>query len=176
MKKVFAFLLSLTMISILVTPTLAFKIPEIKIDFRLSKSVFDEWFAEHPLPDINIPEPSKPETPAPAPVKLATPVITKATYTHKSTYAPTVKRLLKILWDAVENADSYEVLITKADGVTITYTADENLLYLTDVECPKVYVHETDSWTAATVCVRAVAGETVSEWSESVSIGCNAIH
>lgn len=41
--------------------------------------------------------------------------------------------------------------------------------------CPKVYVAETSTWTAATVRVRALAGDDASSWSETAKISCNAL-
>ena len=62
---------------------------------------------------------------------------------------------LIIRWNKVENAKSYEIQITKADGTILNYTEDTTSL-IDRGECPKVYIEKTHTWTAAEVKVRAV--------------------
>lgn len=106
---------------------------------------------------------------------LPAPEITKATYCHKNAAYSGFDNHLQILWDAVDGAESYEVEITKADGTVDTYTTSGSCLYIA-ADCPKVYVAETSTWTAATVRVRAVTGDDAGAWSEAEKISCNAIH
>lgn len=121
-------------------------------------------------PEPTEPEPTEPEAPA-----LGVPTVTTAKYVHKTPYYG-MKAHLAISWEAVEGAESYEVLITKADGETITYTTDSTSLYDTAAKCPRVYIEETSTWASASVQVRAVAGDVYSEWSEAKKIGCDTIH
>lgn len=103
------------------------------------------------------------------------PVVTESRFYHKGATA-SLKNRLQVRWDAVEGADSYEVEVIKADGTTAVYAASTNLLLLKNAACPKVYVEGTSAWKAATVRVRAVAGDTVGAWSAAATIGCDSIH
>lgn len=106
-----------------------------------------------------------------APVtEVVTPTISNARYYHSKS------ERLQIEWSSVENADSYVVLIVKANGEIETYTTTENLLYLTTATCPKVYIEDTLTWAAATVRVMAVIGTNVGDWSDPVQIGCDKLH
>lgn len=100
----------------------------------------------------------------------STPTISNARYYHSNLTR------LQIEWTPVENADSYVVLIIKANGEITTYTTTETMLYLTSAECPKVYIEDTRTWAAATVRVMAVTGTNVSNWSAGVKIGCDMLH
>ena len=88
---------------------------------------------------------------------------------------------LQLVWDEVDGAERYEAEITKADGSSKIYAADTPCLLIKAgsddfiTGCPKVYVAETSTWTAATVRVRALAGDDVSNWSETAKISCNAL-
>ena len=135
-------------------------ISDIKFDikFKLPDGFWDKWFEEHPVPEL----------------KTNTPVISTAKYVHGSSRYN--RSRLEIRWSEIYGADSYEVEITKADGSKQMYVSEDNLLYRSDVECPKVYIEETDAWVAATVRVRAVDGYMKSQWSEPVKISCNTLH
>ena len=100
------------------------------------------------------------------------PVITESRYFHATRW---VKGHLNIQWDAIEGAEGYEVLITKADGETISYTTDKNTLYQV-CGCPRVYIEKTSTWASAKVVVRAIFSNCVSPWSEESAIGCNMLH
>ena len=106
---------------------------------------------------------------------LAAPAITESKFCHSATVA-SLKNRLQIKWDAVDGAESYEIEVIKADGTITTYTATTNSLMVKNSACPTVYVEKTSTWTAATVRVRAVAGDAVGEWSGAAKIGCDAIH
>lgn len=108
-------------------------------------------------------------------VTLEAPVVTEARFYHKGAVA-SLKNRLQIRWDAVEGAEGYEIEVVKADGSTAVYTAGTNLLLVKNAACPKVYVEDTSTWKAATVRVRAVAGDTVGAWSAAATIGCDSIH
>lgn len=128
------------------------------------------WWEHIPGLQPTEPEPTEPEAPA-----LGVPTVTTAKYVHKTPYYG-MKAHLEISWEAVEGAESYEVLITKADGETITYTTDGTSLYDTAAKCPRVYIEETSTWASASVQIRAAAGDVYSEWSEAKKIGCDTIH
>lgn len=179
MKKITILALVLLLVSVLaipaaaVTPSLKppnIEIPDLNPEFNITipKSFWDKWFKDHPI----IPKPTEPEETEPA-LELSAPEITTSKYVHASRY---VKAYLKVEWTEVEGAEGYEILITKADGETISYEAESNTLYLNNVECPRVYIEKTSTWAAADVQVRAVCGEVVSEWSQSKKISCNKLH
>ena len=128
------------------------------------------WWEHIPGLQPTEPEPTEPELPA-----LGVPTVTTAKYVHKTPYY-VMKAHLEISWEAVEGAESYEVLMTKADGETITYTTDGTILYDTAAKCPRVYIEETSTWASASVQIRAVAGDVYGEWSEAKKIGCDTIH
>lgn len=104
---------------------------------------------------------------------LPAPTITEAKYIHAKLYSPA---RLKINWTTVEDAESYEVRITKADGKVINYTTEEPEIFDKESECLKVYIEKTHTLTAATVQVRAVSGDTAGAWSEPKKISCNSLH
>ena len=66
--------------------------------------------------------------------------------------------------------------MTKADGEVLTYTSTSATLMVKNAQCPKVYVEDTSTWTAAVVRVRAVTDDAVGDWSEGKKIGCDMIH
>lgn len=163
-------LCSLSIPAYAVTPS--FNIPNItipdisdNIKIELPDNFWDNWFKDHPIKlpdDFEI-------------LILDTPVISNAKYVHKTPYYGMSKHL-EISWNEIENAESYEVLITKADGTTLTYNVTTNLIYDKNAECPKIYIESKSTWTSASVKVRAVKGNTYSNWSESVKIGCDMLH
>lgn len=133
------------------------------------------WWEHIPGLQPTEPEPTEPETTEPEAPALGVPTVTTAKYVHKTPYYG-MKAHLEISWEAVEGAESYEVLITKADGETITYTTDGTSLYDTAAKCPRVYIEETSTWASASVQIRAAAGDVYGEWSEAKKIGCDTIH
>lgn len=143
------------------------KISDVNVHVELPSGFWDEYFEDHP---IELPEITETAT-------LDTPVITKSTYSHNAVLSNT----LQLVWDEVDGAESYEVEITKADGSSKIYAADTPCLLIKAgsddfiTGCPKVYVAETSTWTAATVSVRALAGDDASSWSETAKISCNAL-
>lgn len=182
MKKFIAIAFALMLVVCMTVPAYAatpsLTIPSIKIPnisgsvkIDIPDSVFDNWFKNHP---IELPESTEAEEPeaTESEVELAVPEITKAKYVHGKQYAAR----LEIVWTEVENAEKYEVLITKVDGDTVAYTVEDVRVYDRNAECPKVYVEETSTWTAAEVQVRAVCGDNYGEWSEAVKISCNKLH
>lgn len=168
MKKLSTFLLAALMMCTLAVSACAY-------DARSIRSAnWLDWWAKH---TITLPEISEPEIPPKTENALTTPVITKSTYSHNAVLSNT----LQLVWDEVDGAESYEVEITKADGSSKIYAADTPCLLIKAgsddfiTGCPKVYVAETSTWTAATVSVRALAGGDASSWSETAKISCNAL-
>lgn len=107
--------------------------------------------------------------------KIGIPEISEARYCHKGAYTSLANRL-QVKWSEVEDADAYEVEIRKADNTIETYTVTSNSLFLKNTSCPRVYIEKDNTWAAATVRVRAIVGDATGDWSESVKIGCDAIH
>lgn len=187
MKRIITFLFALMMIFALATPALAVtpplrapdlpKVPEFKFEFKFPDGFWDKYWDEHPLPDIEIPESTEAEPEEtesketePEVTELEAPVIIKSQFYHGR------YQKLWIEWDAVEGAESYEVLITKADGETNEYTTESTIVYDSGAQCPRVYIDEKSTWASATVKVRAVCGDVVSEWSKEKKIGCDMLH
>lgn len=181
MKKITVFLVALCLIVCMTVPVFAVtpplnapdmpEIPEIKVNFKLPDGFWDKWFAGHPIrlpDDFEIQEPT--EATEPEVIVLGVPAITEARYYHRG-----IKRL-QIRWDAVDGAESYEVEVTKADGTIDVYTTNSAMLFLKNVECPKVYIEETRTCAAASVKVRAVCGDSVGDWSEAKKVGCDMRH
>ena len=171
MRKLFALLLvmaialCMAVTAYAVTPTIkvpGVKIPDIKVpEVKLSDSFWDKYFQDHPI-----------TIPAPADDDIGVPEITNAHYTHgRSAYAPSY---LQIEWTAVEGAEKYEVLITLANGETITYLETDTSVYDADVACPQSY--KGDNGHIAYVKVRAIIGDRHGAWSAEDTISCNALH
>lgn len=171
MRKLFALILAVILAICMavsvsaVTPTIkvpGVKIPTIKVpEVKLSDSFWDKYFDDHPI-----------TIPAPADDAIGVPEITDAHYTHvRSAYAPSY---LQIEWTAVEGAEKYEVLITLANGETITYLETDTSVYDADVACPQSYSGENGH--IAYVKVRAIIGGRNGAWSAEDTISCNAFH
>lgn len=172
MKKIIVSIVAICLIACViafpayaVTPTIkvpSIKVPAIKVpEVKISQSFWDKWFAEHP---IVITEASE--------LALGIPEITNAHYTHsRSAYTPSN---LKIEWTAVDGAERYEVLITLANGETITYTETDTSVFDSDIVCPQLVNSNNNH--IAHVKVRAVVGDVYGEWSAEDTISCNAFH
>ena len=156
MRKIFVIVLALLMVLTIAVPVFACDgaIPE---RWRNWWGFF--WWYDY--------TPDEPEATEAA--TIGVPDITEARYYHGK-YSR-----LQICWKDVENAESYDVEITKADGTVMEYRTDSTTLILW-CECPAIYVEETATWAAATVRVRAVCGDTVGEWNEGGKIGCDSLH
>lgn len=100
---------------------------------------------------------------------LDTPEITECRYIHGKAFYD--KNRLQIRWDEVEDATSYEIVVTKKDGDKHTYTSNYNSLI---VEKGKDKFM-TDCVMGGTVKVRAVKddGAMYSLWTEEDTIACN---
>lgn len=157
MKRIFTAILSLALLATLFLPACA---------WDGSFPVWDWWRSWQPAAEEPAPE---------EPDALPAPEITKATYCHKNAAYSGLDNRLWIEWGDVEGADSYDVEITKADGTVETYTTSGPCLY-EKMDCPKVYVAETSTWESATVRVRVLSSDDTSDWSDSVTISCNAFH
>ena len=171
MKKILAIITVLFIVAAIAIPTYAvtptIKVPSIKVpaikvpEVKISDSFWDKWFEEHPI-----------TIPAPADDDIGVPEITNAHYTHgRSAYAPSY---LQIDWTAVDGAEKYDVVITLANGETITYVETSTSVYDADVVCPQSY--KGDNGHIAHVKVRAVVGDVYGEWSAEDTISCNAFH
>ena len=171
MKKLFAFISVLLIMAAIAIPTYAvtptIKVPSVKIpaikvpEVKLPDSFWDKYFQDHPI-----------TIPAPADDDIGIPEITNAHYTHsRSVYAPSY---LQIDWTAVDGAEKYEVLITIANGETITYVETSTSVYDADVVCPQSY--KGGNGHIAYVKVRAIIGERHGAWSAEDTISCNALH
>lgn len=171
MKKILAIITMLFIVAAIAIPTyavtptikvLSVKIPDIKApEIKISDSFWDKWFDEHPIVIPEAPE-----------LALGIPEITNAHYTHsRSAYTPSN---LKIEWTAVDGAERYEVLITLANGETITYTETDTSVFDSDIVCPQLVNSNNDH--IAHVKVRAVVGDVYGEWSAEDTISCNAFH
>lgn len=179
---VLAIVMSMAVTAYAVTPSIGVpnlpEVPEIKVDVKLSDDFWDSWFKDHPIklpggseePEVTKPVETEPEETKPVVTELEAPCVTEARYYHSGNVR------LQIQWDDVENAEHYVVLIVKADGEVNTYVVDDNVLYMKDTGCPKVYIDETSTWSAATVRVMAVTCNVISEWSEFEKIGCDMLH
>lgn len=167
MKKLFAIILAVLLIATMIIPAAACTetpaAPSFQDWSELWKGWAEEWYkkVEEYIPDCWEP--------------LGVPEVTTAKYVHKTPYFG-MRAHLEISWEEVEGAESYEVLITKADGETITYTTEGTSVYDTSATCPRVYIEATDTWASASVQIRAMKGDTVGEWSEAKKIGCDMLH
>lgn len=104
--------------------------------------------------------------------KLETPQITDASYRHNGVYS-FLPDHLRVHWSEVEGADHYEVLVTKKDGTSKTYTESvpSLLRYGKDDEFLAKCI------AGGTVSVRAVdKSGNVSEWSDPKEISHNQMH
>lgn len=165
MKKIIAMLLTLMLVLSMAVPVQACTEEKTQLPSCWQWWEWPGWWWNR-TPDETTP--TEPEQ-----VELGVPEITEGRYYHSPVYGDPY---FQIRWDAAENAERYEVEIVKADGTREVYTANTNILLLRDYDCPVVYVAETSTWTAPTVRVRAMAGDTYSEWSEAKKAGCDSLH
>ena len=143
MKKLFAIIFALLIVTAIavpasaVTPTIkvpSTNIPDFEVHVEIPQSFWDKWFADHPITIPESTEPTEPVETEPESTELGVPVITNAHYTHgRAIYIPSN---LRIEWTEVEGAENYEVLITLANGETITYMETDTEVYDTKVDCP----------------------------------------
>lgn len=165
MKKVLTIIMALAIAMSLAVPAFAYD-GSTAATTKSWTSWWDHW---------KNPTPSEPTTPSEPEAEIGVPSITEARFYH-SGYVASLKNRLQISWNAVDEADSYEIEVLKADGSTATYTSSSTTLMVKNSTCPKVYVEDTSTWTSATVRVRAISGDTLGDWSEVVKIGCDKIH
>ena len=120
-------------------------------------------------------EPEVPEESETPEIELETTEITHSKFTHQCPYYGSHPNL-RIRWNAVEDAESYEVEIVKGDGTVNVYTSTNENFYSEKVDCPRAYNEKTHTWEAASVRVRAKAGDKVGNWSETKKISCDMLH
>lgn len=97
--------------------------------------------------------------------------VTQALYYHTTAFYSRTR--LQVRWDTVEDADSYEVLVTAKDGTSKTFTTSNTSLF--------VYKGDDDfvenCLRSGTVQVRACSDDgAYGEWSEASTIKCNSLH
>ena len=188
MKKINKLIIAVLLVFAMTVPTFAATKTYGNYNYKYwqeySKKYYDAWKNykntwSNKFPELNKDFVTQPELEEEKPVEeeiiLEAPTITEAGYKHQCPYYGMHPELI-IRWNKVENAKSYEIQITKADGTILNYTEDTTSL-IDRGECPKVYIEETHTWTAAEVKVRAVGDNDVkSEWSEPDKIGCDILH
>ena len=167
MKKILTMVLALALVFSMTVPVYAYESSTKPYSWG---TWWDWWGNFAPSDPVGPTVPSEPEVET-----LGTTMITESRFYHSGSVA-SLKNRLQIKWDAVENAESYEIEVVKADGTIVTYTSSTNSLLVKNTACPKVYIESTSTWTAATVRVRAIAGDSVGNWSTAAKIGCDAIH
>ena len=140
-------------------------VPEIKIDifeqYPGLKDTIDEQVKEE-VKDIKL---------------LAIPEITEATYHHKTVYYGDTNRL-QVRWNAVDDATSYEIVVTKSDGTSRTYTSNYTSLIVKKGSDDFITECTNQNGKSAKVKVRAVKndGEDYSLWTDDKTVSCNSIH
>lgn len=98
---------------------------------------------------------------------LEKPVVKYASYIKRTSRYGTYG-CLSVQWDAIENATSYEIMVTKADGNKKTYTTTYNGLIRANY-CDKFLEEGLEE---ATIKVKAYGkDETFSLWSDVVDVG-----
>lgn len=126
------------------------------------RSAWTQWFSW----------PHRTQTQPETEQELDTPQITDASYRHNGVYS-FLPDHLRVHWTEVEGADHYEVLVTKKDGTSKTYTESVPSL----LRCGKDDVFLSECISGGTVSVRAVdKSGNVSGWSEPEEISHNQLH
>lgn len=173
MKKIITITLVLATLLSLAVPAYAYD----GITTTTSWTSWWDWWHNFVPGDSATPtDPSEPTVPTePEAVELGVTTITEARFYHSASVA-SLRNRLQISWEEVENATGYEIEVTKADGEILTYTSTSATLMVKNSKCPKVYVEDTSTWTAAVVRVRAVTDDALGDWSEGKKIGCDMIH
>lgn len=168
MKKILTMILALAVVMSMAIPAFAYD-GTVTTNTSSWSSWCDWWNNYIPADPTDPTVPSEPE------VEIGVPAITESRFYHTGVTS-SLKNQLQIKWDAVDGADSYEIEVVKADGPVLTYTSSTNSLMVKNMACPKVYIESASTWTAATVQVRAIAGDAVGAWNATAKIGCDAIH
>lgn len=97
---------------------------------------------------------------------LATPTVEYASY-YKSASRYWSYGILNVKWDPIEDATSYEVCITKEDGVEKVFTTTYNSLFVSD----RLDDFVENGMDGATVKVKAYGdGDKFSLWSDEVTV------
>lgn len=161
MKKIFALLMaliltvSLSIPSYAVTP--AIKLPTVKIP-GIS-------------PDWELPDSIQMDIEKLIEGKLKIPKITENRYVHGRSFFD--KDRLQVTWEAVDEADSYEIVVKKKDGTDKVYTSSYNALVINKNDDEFI----TGCVMGGTVKVRAIKddGAVYSLWTEEDTISCNKV-
>ena len=151
----FALTVSLSITSYAVTP--AIKLPTVKIP-----GISPSW---------ELPESIKMDIEKLIEGKLKIPKITENRYIHGRAYWD--KDRLQVRWDAVDEADFYEIIVKKKDGTEKTYISSYNVLVINKNDDDFI----TGCVMGGTVKVRAVKddGSVYSLWTEEDRISCNKV-
>lgn len=163
MKKIITFMLAVMLVMSLAVPAYAY---DGSNGFGSWGTWWTGWFDFFP---------SVPEEPTVHETALEATAVTEARFYHSGSVA-SLRNRLQIEWDAVENAEIYEIEVTKADGSVMSYTSASASLMIKNSQCPKVYLEASGTWASASVRVRAIAGDAVGPWSDAVKIGCDQLH
>lgn len=107
MKKILTMVLALALIFSLSMPAYAYDGSSTTYSWR---SWWDWWDNMYPSNPSEPTDPSEPEAVVPG-----TPIITESRFYHSASVA-SLKNRLQVRWDAVENAESYEIEVVKADA------------------------------------------------------------
>lgn len=103
--------------------------------------------------------------------KLKLPKITENRYIHGKSFWN--KDRLQIVWNKVDEATSYEIIVKKKDGTEKTYTSSYNALVINKNDDDFI----TGCVMGGTVKVRAVKdnGAMYSLWTEEDTVSCNKV-
>lgn len=166
MKKIITLMLALMLVMSMAVPAYAY---DGNAGFNSWGNWWTGWFDFFP----SVPtEPTVPEVPE---MELGSTTMTEARFYHSGSVA-SLRNRLQLKWDAVENAEGYEVEVTKADGTVTCYASVSASLMVKNSACPKVYLETSNTWAAASVRVRAIAENAEGPWSEAVKISCDQVH
>lgn len=151
----FALTVSLSIPSYAVTP--AIKLPTVKVP-----GISPSW---------ELPDSIKNDINKMLEGKLKLPKITENRYIHSRAFYENDR--LQVRWDAVDEATSYEIVVTKKDGTKKTYTSSYNALVINKNDDDFI----TGCAMGGTVKVRAVKddGAAYSLWTEEDTIACNRV-
>jgi uncharacterized protein YxeA len=117
-------------------------------------------------------------------LRSTAPTVKSAKYYHENEYVSMINNTLSIIWGKVDKAQSYEILIVKANGQRKIYkqSASYNCILIPKSSkdsfsgCPTFYNKKTGEWESATVRVRAVYKYGIrGRWSKKKTISCNAL-
>lgn len=169
LKKIVGITLAMTMVlgvrinTFAVTPRWKNPVPDIpEIHITVPESIKDK--IDEMVKDYFNRNPIEVET-------TETPKITQAIYRHGQSFYD--KTRLQVRWDRVNNADYYEIRVTKTNGESKMYKTSNTSLFV--YEGSDDFVQ--DCIRSGSVEVRAYGKNGVySIWSDKKTISCNSLH